>query len=213
MEEMGETQGDRSADFLLKRLNAGGTDALGPVLGICAQAQSLLCMGALIIPAGVAAVAGGLASANTAQEAAAIEKAFEQPFNQHTLRDDIIRTARDSVGQLIQVFDGTAQGNADTILKIESVTRGLLGGTIQFPERKGLIFYMTARVRLIQEATQKELYAGQIEHLGRTMPLADWGANDAQRLREEFDLASRVVAEKIVDTLFLLYRFTEPDFH
>ena len=211
MEVIGVTPGDESSVSLLERLNAEERDGSGSFLGLCGQ--SLICLGVVIVPAMVGLAAGELAgekTANTEQEEAAIKKAFEQPFIQHTLRNDIVRTARDSAGQLVQVFDSKTQGDADTILKIESVTRGLIGGV---SERKGLIFYMAARVRLIQQVTMKELYAGQFEYLGKTMPLADWGTNNAQRLHEQLDLASRELAEKIVDTLFLLYRFTEPDLH
>jgi len=209
MEVVGMTPDDESSVSLLKRLNAEESNGSGAV-ALC-NASFIVC-GAVLVVSTMGALAGET-TANTEQEEAAIEKAFEQPFVQHTLRGDIVRTARDSVGQHIQVFDSTAQGNADTILKIESVTRGLIGGTRLYHERKGLIFYMAARVRLIQQVTKKELYAGQIEYLGKTMPLADWGANNAQRLHEQFDLASRELAEKIVDTLFLLYRFTSPDLH
>jgi hypothetical protein len=211
MEVVGVMPGDELAVSLLERLNEGEGAAAGSFLGLCGQ--SLICVGAVIVPAMVGLAAGELARENTEQEEAAITKAFGQPFVQDTLRDDIVRTARDSAGQLIHVFDSQVQGDADTILKIESGARGLIGGNLGFPERKGLIFYMTVRVRLIQQVTKKELYAGQIEYLGRTMPLTDWGANDAQRLREQFDLASHELAEKIVDTIFLLYRFTEPDLH
>jgi hypothetical protein len=217
MEVIGVAPGDVPSDSLLERLNAGEGNSSGSFLSLCGQ--SLICMGALIIPAAVVFAVGELAgekTADTAQEEAAIKKAFEQALIQHTLPDDIVRTARDSAGQLIQVFDSKAERDADTILKIESVAHGLIGGGSrheEMPKTKGLIFYMTARVRLIQQATEKELYSRQIEHLGRTMPLADWGANDAQRLREEFGLASRELAEKIVDTVFLLYRFTGPDLH
>jgi hypothetical protein len=213
MEVVGATPVDASSVSLLEKLNAGESDGSGSFVGLCGQ--SVLCLGAIIVPAMVVLAADALdgeSMANTKQEEAAIKKAFEQPFIQHTLRDDIVRSARDSAGQLIQVFDSNTQGDVDTILKIESVTRGLISGVLGYP-RKGPIFYMTARVRLIQQVTKKELYVGQIEYLGRTMPLADWGANDAQRLREQFDLASREMAEKIVDSIFLLYRFTEPDLH
>lgn len=203
------TPNDRSTDTLLKRLNREQRVPLPPC------GQSIICLGVVLVAQGVALAVNTLAdekTADTAQEEAAIERAFGQPLIQRTLPDDIVRTARDSAGQLVQTFDSTAQ-QADTILTIDNVERGLIGGTRlgEIPQTKGLIYYMTARVRLIQQATKKELYAGQIEHLGSTMPLADWGANDAQRLREEFELASHELAEKVVDTLFLLYRFIGPD--
>jgi hypothetical protein len=129
-----------------------------------------------------------------------------------TLRDDIVRTARDSAGQPIQMFDSTAQGDADTLLKIENIEFVLLGG-IHPNLSKGLTFYMTACVRLIQQATNRELYAGQIEYLGRTLPLADWDNYAPQSILDEFELASHELAEKVVDTVFLLYRFTGLDLH
>jgi hypothetical protein len=213
MEAVRITPGNVSSDSVFERLKKKENQASGSLVSLCAQAQSLLCMGAVAIPALVIIAVDKLAvekTPNTAQEKAAIEKALGQPSIQYTLRDGIVRSARDLAGQPIEMLDSEAQVDTDTILNIESLEFGLIDG-IRPDLSEGLTFYVTTHVRVIEQATKREVYAAQIEHLGRTMPLAVWGANDAQNIREEFDLASHELAVKIVDTLFLLHRFTGPD--
>jgi hypothetical protein len=64
---------------------------------------------------------------------------------------------------------------------------------------------MTVQASLIRPVDGTVLYDLTFGYRGGSRKFTDWGANDAQAVREELARGYRSLAEKIVDEVFLLY--------
>jgi len=69
------------------------------------------------------------------------------------------------------------------------------------------------KTRLLRTADDAELYRNSLTYSGgRGRTLAEW-LDDEELLRVEVDRATEVVAEKIVDEVFLVVPFPRPGKH
>jgi hypothetical protein len=66
----------------------------------------------------------------------------------------------------------------------------------------GLAVVATTRTRVIKVQDGKELYSYTMERSGKAATFTEWGANDAQLLRESIDQLTQEIAEVIVSQVF-----------
>lgn len=150
-----------------------------------------------------AASEAGSASGNEMRRAeSAVKNTLSELLVYQKLRESLIGTAREETGQAIKEFSDRASADSDQIIEIDGYVIEFLPWPTSY-----LTFRMATHVRVLQRATEQEIYSDDFEYFGRTTELLIWGANDAQHLREEFQLACQALAEQITESLFLLYRF------
>jgi hypothetical protein len=98
------------------------------------------------------------------------------------------------------VFDGV-----QAVLEISVVELSLRGRTGEIDPSLSLA--MAVKTRLVRTDDAAEIYANSLTYSGgQGRTLAEW-LEEAELLQDELDRASTIVAEKIVDEVFLLVPF------
>jgi hypothetical protein len=87
-----------------------------------------------------------------------------------------------------------------TILEVGVTEAGFQGGTGEHPIIK---FYMNARTRLVEAASNTELYTQDFQYQSSERPFETWLENSGQMLAQEFKRAQANLTERIIDVLFL----------
>ena len=177
--------------------------------------------GAALAPGG--AVIGGVAGADAARPAkeveaaeAALTKALAEQNLPAGIRAAVLavageRTRRSFVplperqlaaGDTEPDYRDLAGTGVDTVLELSVRDVGLAGPWAPNPK---LYAVMTVQTRLVRVADGKEVYRHELAYVGALHRFTEWAANEEQLLRGELDVAYRVLAEAIVDEVFLLY--------
>jgi len=180
--------------------------------------------GILLSPVG--AVVGSVVGAFTADPAAIVvqrEETARQILTnralQEALRDRLAAAGRVQTGGKFVVladdrgpaardtqvgYAALAQEGIGTVLEVRVDNVHLEGGGIDPP----LALRMTARTRIVRTAGDLELYASSLTYSGGEQhTLEEWVARDGELLRRELERADAILAEKIVDEVFLLVLF------
>jgi len=93
------------------------------------------------------------------------------------------------------------------VLEISVVELSLRGRTGEIDP--GLSLAMAVKTRLVRTDDDAQLYANSLTYSGgKGRTLVEW-LDDAEQLRIEVDRACEIVAEKIVDEVFLLMPFPQ----
>ncbi len=172
------------------------------------------------------AVGGGIVGGVTAETAAKVEErvaAAGRSLTARQIQDDLIsrvaaigreQTSR-TFALLVERGPRTPGERADyrslvregvrTVLEISVVELSLRGRTAEIDPSLSLA--MAVRTRLVRTDDDAEIYANSLTYTGgKGRTLADW-LGDVELLRVEVDRASEIVAEKIVEEVFLLVPF------
>jgi hypothetical protein len=114
--------------------------------------------------------------------------------------------ARRVADTLVTSVGPTSQdGSASTILEVVIERFGLDGPPGVPLINPPLAFFVTERTRLIRASAGTELYGHWLTYRGRERPIEYWTSQNYAMLREEAERASRELAERLVDEVFLLY--------
>jgi hypothetical protein len=97
-------------------------------------------------------------------------------------------------------YDNYSSRGIKTILEVGVTEAGFQGGTGEHPIIK---FYMNARTRLVEAASDTELYTRDFQYQSSEQPFETWLENSGQMLALEFKLAQANLTERIIDVLFL----------
>jgi len=92
----------------------------------------------------------------------------------------------------------------DSVVEIRITDAGFRGGRGAEPEVR---LYLNARIRLLAAATGAEIYTRDFQFMSQQRPFADWFADGSRQLTAGFAQAVDVLAERIVDELFLVTGF------
>ena len=132
------------------------------------------------------------------------------------MRDHILQIAQKQTRHSLVVLEGQGPITSDEELSYDSLSeRGVdtvLEGSLMNVDLRGkwksnypLTFFMTIRTRLIRVRDGEVLYVATLMYQSTEHKLLAWEANDFKLFREEFARCYPIVAEKIVEELFLLY--------
>ena len=135
--------------------------------------------------------------------------AFADLDAQQTIRDHVLRTARERSSLNFVALDDHASDSTDyralamrgvdTVLAVDVSSIRLIGTGINPPVR----LLMTASARLIRTADGVELYAERFEYRSPDEhKFVEWAAGDGQVFREEVDRGAEALAADIVQLLF-----------
>ena len=193
-----------------------GGGAFGGPIGLVASA--------FLTPVG--AVSGSIVGGLTAESAAKVEErvaAVGRNMSVLKIQDDLLTrvaaTGREQTSGTFTVLSERgplAPGEraeyrplvADgvrAVLEISVVELSLRGRTAEIDP--GLVLAMSVKTRLVRTADGTELYRNSLAYSGgRSRTLAEW-LDDVEQLQLELDRATEVVAEKIVDEVFLVMPF------
>lgn len=174
----------------------------------------------------VGAVSGGIIGGVTAESAAKVEErvaAVGRNLSALKIQEDLLhRVATTGREQTPGIFTELAErgpltpddrteyrslvrDGIQTVLEISVVELALRGRTAEIDP--GLTLAMTVKTRLVRTADDAELYKNSLTYSGgRGRTLAEW-LDDVEQLQGELDRATDIVAEKIVDEVFLLVPF------
>ena len=216
----------------------GAAHAAGSVFVLCASSfgsgdcSGELC-GALVIlmlgMCGVASLAGGVAgavdtpAAGTVAAAEADMSAVTQARTiQESLRRQIMVPALEYGVDLVSVADERAYAassaqdysmlaadGVDTVMEVALTKVGTRGWGGNSP----IQLYMQAHIRLIRTADNLEIFSDDYEYLGERLMLAEWSANEGQRLLHALEQGYKVLGSHIHDSIFLLYPFPDRNPH
>jgi hypothetical protein len=170
----------------------------------------------------------GVAPDTIAASETAITAVFAERIHQAAVQDEVVRVAVAQTGQSLVGLpaDGprsaaeapkythlTARG-IDTVIEItlqrlalQSRTSGRAGGGNLGSIRAAnlnpyLTLTVTARTRVLKTSDGTELYTRTGDHRGTEATFTEWGANDAQLLRDGLDQLFQEVAREIVAQVF-----------
>ena len=211
----GAGQGAARGALLGAAYTIGGGSLAGPI-GLVAST--------FLAPVG--AVGGGIIGGVTAESAAKVEErvaAVGRNLSGLKIQDDLLHrvaaTGREQTPGIFTVLEERGPRTPDeraeyrslvadglqTVLEISVVELALRGRAAEIDP--GLTLAMTVRTRLVRTADDAELYKHAVTYSGgRGRTLAEW-LDDAELLQAELDRATGIVAEKIVDEVFLLMPF------
>lgn len=88
----------------------------------------------------------------------------------------------------------------DTVLEITVPDFGLSAASDINPP---LAFFVNLQARLIRTTDGFVLYEQKYKYTSGLLLFTEWAADEAKRLREEFDCCYRDLAEKVVQEVFL----------
>jgi hypothetical protein len=187
-----------------------------------------LVAGLFLAPAG--AVGGGIVGGVTAEPAAKVEErinAVGRNLTARKIQDDLVArvaalgrqqtfgrfTLLDGPGPLIAGdladYSALAREDVRTLLEITVTEVSLRGRTTEIDPSLSLA--MTVNTRLVRKDDDVEVYRNSLRYSGgRGWTLAEW-LDDPALLQAEVDRATLLVAEKIVEEVFLLVPFPRPD--
>ena len=217
----GAGQGAVRGALLGAAYTMGGGALAGPI-GLVAST--------FLLPVG--AVGGGIVGGVTAESATKVEErvaALSRSLSPRKIQNDLVnRVAGTGREQTSATFTVLAErtmvnlnGRADYRSLVEDGTRTVLEISVLELSLRGraaevdpsLNLAMTVKTRLLRTADDAELYRNSLTYSGgRGRTLAEW-LDDAELLRVEVDRATEVVAEKIVDEVFLVVPFPRPGKH
>jgi len=100
-----------------------------------------------------------------------------------------------------------SEGGTDTALLIRVTEAGFAGGSGRHPD---IAFYLSARVTVVDATVGEELYNRDFLYASPLRPFDAWFTDSAQMLAEEFDRATEVLAERILDELLVVTAFPFP---
>lgn len=211
----GAGQGAARGALLGAAYTIGGASLAGPI-GLVAST--------FLVPVG--AVGGSIVGGVTAESAAKVEEraaAVARSLSARKIQNDLVNrvaeTGREQTSGTFTVMAETSvvnlNGRAEyrslvedgipTVLEISVVELSLRGRTAEIDPSLNLA--MTVKTRLLRAADDTELYKSSLTYSGgRGRTLAEW-LDDAELLRVEVDRATEIVAEKIVDEVFLVIPF------
>ncbi len=202
-----------------------GTGAVG-MLGGGAQMATMgnpvgLLLGIALAPVGavVGGVVGtveGVSSKRRNEAEDGINKAISEPGMQETMKDYVLRVAKQQTGYHFVDLDGQgpetpegkadysslANGGIDTVLEITVPAFGLVGPKGINPP---LAFFMTLQTRLVRTRDGSVLYEQKLEYRNARRTFTAWASNNAKPFRDELDRCYQSLAEKVVEEVFLLY--------
>lgn len=203
--------------------SGAGTGALGMIGGGAMLGDPLgLLLGVALSPVGavVGSVVGavkGVSSEHVKKAEDAINKTIFDLKIQATMRDYVLRTAKqqteynfvDLYGQGPETpemkvdYNFLVNREINTVLEITVPAFGLIGKGINPP----LAFFMNLEARLIRTMDGFVLYKQKLEYknAGFIFTFTDWAANGAKPFRDEFHRCYQSLAEKVVEEVFLLY--------
>jgi len=208
-----------------KGAGAALVECLGNFSGGC---SGTLCGGFYIIYigfCGTASMVGGVigaAVAPSAQEVRAVEStastALEAETIQNSLRDQIVAAALANGMQLEFILpasaqDAARQGNyrplsaegVETVLEVVLNKVGTEGSGINPP----LAIVMEAHVRLIRTDNNAEIFSANYVYHGEKRKLAEWSANQAERLLRALNSGYESLGAHIYENVFQLYPFPD----
>jgi len=176
----------------------------------------------------VGAVGGGIVGGVTAESATKVEKrvaAAGRSLLARKIQDDLVlrvasigREQTSSTFTLLadrgprlpgELMDYRSLGEEgiQAVLEISVVELSLRGRTGEIDP--GLSLAMAVKTRLVRTDDDAQLYANSLTYSGgKGRTLVEW-LDDAEQLRIEVDRACEIVAEKIVDEVFLLMPFPQ----
>jgi hypothetical protein len=214
----GAGQGAARGALLGAAYTIGGGALAGPI-GLVAST--------FLLPFG--AVGGSIVGGVTAESAATVEEriaAVARSLSARKIQTDLVdRVAETGRGQTSATFTVLAERSAvnlngraeyrslvedgiPTVLEISVVELALRGRTAEIDPNLNLA--MTVKTRLLRTTDDAELYKSLLSYSGgRGQTLAQW-LDDVELVRVEVDRATEVLAEKIVDEVFLLVPFPRP---
>ena len=212
---MGKGSGAASGAGTGALLMIGGGAGLGDPLG--------LLLGVALAPVGavVGSIAGavkGVSSEHVKEAGEAINKAISEFKIQATMRDYVLRAAKQQTEYNFVDLDGqgpeTPERKIDynflsnrginTILEISVTDFGLWAASGINPP---LAFFMNLQARLIRTTDGSVLYKQKLQYknAGFIFTFTDWAANGAEPFRDEFHRCYQSLSEKVVEEFFLLY--------
>jgi len=211
----GAGQGAARGALLGAAYTIGGGALAGPI-GLVAST--------FLAPVG--AVGGSIVGSVTAESAAKVEErmaAVGRNLSALKIQDDLLNrvaeTGREQTTGTFTVLAGRGPLTPDeriqyrslvtdgfrTVLEMSVVELSLRGRTAEIDP--SLTLAMTVKTRLVRVADEAELYRNSVTYSGgRGRTLAEW-LDEAELLRIELERATGIVAEKIVDEVFLLVPF------
>lgn len=211
----GAGQGAARGALLGAAYTIGGASLAGPI-GLVAST--------FLVPVG--AVGGSIVGGMTAESAAKVEErvaAVARSLPARKIQNDLVNrvaeTAREQTSGTFTVMAETSvvnlngraeyrslvEGGIPTVLEISVVKLSLQGRTAEIDPSLNLA--MTVTTRLLRAADDTELYKSSLTYAGgRGRTLTEW-LDDPELLRVEVDRATEIVAEKIVDEVFLVIPF------
>lgn len=161
----------------------------------------------------VGAISGGIYGAVAAEPEKAVQTVMSivrdsltSPETQQRLRDLVIDEIhrRTTIRLANELDSATVQLETGVLgIQLDGLHTSMYTSTAINPEVRLVV---TAQARLIGSPKQEELYTARFQYWGPKMTVPEWGANDAQPMREERDRAMRTLAEQIVDGIFYLHR-------
>lgn len=199
-------------------LGAGDCTGAGPFCGLVLLVEAAVIVGGAVY----GGIVGGL-HAVPEDKAREIESRIIEVLStaqpQESLLRQVIEAAREEGIQ--PIFEPAVQGPAmaeenldyrrlmdagvDTVLEIGVVTVGLAGAGGGDPE---LVLFLQARARLIRAESNTELYSHKtITYQSGRRKFTEWGADGARLMRENLERGYRVLAERIIDQVFLEVRW------
>lgn len=163
-------------------------------------------LGILLAPVG--ALVGAVVGAASAEPAAKVEEketALRAALEELKVPEAFRRCVTDRLPERTSTPGGrvSSEEPASTILEVDVEQFGLDGPGLQI--NPSLSFVLIERTRLIRASDGTELYGHWLTYRGQPRPLDDWISQNASRLREEAARASRELAERLVDEVFLVY--------
>jgi hypothetical protein len=191
-------------------------------LGAASQPGGSVLLGCLLAPVGalVGCISGGVAApsgAKVEEAEAALRNVSSDPAIHQRMRDQFLEVAHEQTHHSFVVIEeqgptapdreliyGAIVGDdIDTVVEISVLEVGLTAHKWGMDEL--FAFTMTLRTRVIRITDGEEVYAATLRYMGVRRTFEDWEANDFQLYKEEFSRCYSVLAEKIVEELFLLY--------
>ena len=211
----GARQGAARGALLGAAYTLGG-GALGGPIGLVAST--------FLLPVG--AVGGSIVGSVTAESAAKVEArvaAVGRSLSARKIQDDLMHrvaaTGREQTSGTFLVlaergprtvderaeYRSLVQEGVRTVLEISVMELSLRGRTAEIDPSLSLV--MTVRTRLIRTDDDAEIYTHSLTYSGgKGRTLTEW-LDDVELLQGDLDRASAVVAEKIVEEVFLLVPF------
>jgi hypothetical protein len=212
-------------------IGAIGGAALG-ALAVCAFGVTLGPLGIVICAyaAGPAAVAGAVAGETVGAAAGAVEGAAEKDSRvamatiepaalSLRLRQPLAEAVRDAAeaasGRAPELFldagpTGASQRAKYASLLEQGISKVIETRVVRFgfdgtgKKDPDVAVFMVARARLVDAASDKELWSREFAYVSRYAGLQVWAADDAGLVRSEYERAHHALAERIVEEAFFV---------
>lgn len=197
-------------------IGKGGGASYGALQGMdfIAQAGAGAGEGAIIavalLPVGalIGAIYGadkGLPKKEKEKADVALAQAITELMGQETMREHLVEAGRRQTDYSFVMLEGQdvpETTDIDTVLEISVKSFGLQGEGVNPP----LVFFFDVQTRLAWAADSEEIQCDTFQyHSLVRRSYTEWAADDARHFREEFERGFELLAERIVDVLFLIY--------